>query len=140
MKMNKTLKMLITIMIFTICLSGCGTENSALTPDKGASYFIYIGLADAETGEQLLSMEEALPLVQESLAQEKQGATVLPSWGGFVGEDGTYNKNETVLVITTADESMVSMMVEKWQESLQVACIYVERYDIQHGIYGGIIM
>lgn len=140
MKTKTTILLLAIVTLFAICFSGCRAKPSTLTPEKGAAYFIYVGLADADTGEQKLTMDEALPLVQQALIQKKQGATVLPGWGGFVGDDEAYHENETVMMIINGDESAASALAEELKTLLNAACVYVERHDIQCGIYGGQII
>lgn len=136
-KANRAVRLLAVIMLLGLCLSGCGQEASTLTPNQGSSHFIYVGLADADTGQQELTMDQAMAQIRQTLTESKQGATVLPTWGGFVGEDGAYHENETVLVIVNAEESVTEALAQEWKTSLNAACVYVERYDIQFGISGG---
>jgi len=128
------------IMLFiltSLILCGCGKTAADSSMTKGSTYFVYIGLCDADAKKQVLSKDEALQKTEQIISDNKQGATVLPAWGGYTDTDGNFKSNDTILVIINAPDDNVNKLVEQFKSSMNLSTVYIEKHSQQYKIIGG---
>ncbi len=130
--------LLLAGLLTLVCvLTACGAKPSALTPNQGDAYIIYVGLNDADTGKQVHTTDEAMQVIRASLEETKQGATVMPAWGSYVNDKGAFCGNDTMMVILNAPEDTIQKYIDQWKADLNLATIYLEKYAVEYQIFGG---
>jgi len=127
---------LLGVLAAALFMSGCEVGKSD-GYTSGNSFYLYVGLTDATTGKQELTMDQGLAKVKETMSAQKAGGTVVSAWGDFLDDKGSMVSNDTILVITSTEENEVSGLVEALRKNLNVSTVYVEKYSVQHKIYGG---
>lgn len=60
--------------------SASTSYEGELTPNVSESFFIYVGLIDADTGTQVLTEDEALATVEQTLADEQEIRELVDVW------------------------------------------------------------
>lgn len=110
--------------------SGIGLVNK-VTTQEGVAFTLYVGLADADTGAQELSFDEAKALATPFVSAAGEGYT---DDAGNLVENGT-------LVYTGihAGEQEVLGLVDDLKAALHVESVYVTSAQQGYAIYGGTI-
>lgn len=100
------------------------------------SVYVYVGLTDKDAGKQLLTAEQGMQKVREVVKQNGVGVTVIPVWGGYVGADGTFISNDTVLVIMTGStDEAAEKLVTSLKAGLNSTAVFVERHVVASKLY-----
>lgn len=121
-----------------LCFGGCAATSSGNNGYSDASsYHLYIGLADAATGKQELTLDQGVAKVKDTLNAQKSGATVVPAWGNYLDTSGNMVSNDTIMVIISTTDDKIQPLVDALRANLNISTIYVEKYSVQNKIYGG---
>ena len=76
--------------------SGIGLVNK-VTTQEGVAFTLYVGLADADTGAQELSFDEAKALATPLVSATGEGYTVIEAQGGYTDDAGNLVENGTLV-------------------------------------------
>lgn len=128
-----------------LALAGCAESDSgkaslvnSVTTQEGIAYTLYVGLADADTGQQELTMDEAAAIATPMVSEAGGGYTVYRTQGGFTGDDGALVENDTLVYDGLhADEAAVKQLIDDLKAALNIESIYVTSEIVGYAIYGG---
>ncbi|WP_080797621.1 hypothetical protein [Arabiibacter massiliensis] len=131
-------------------LAGCAATEPAsgpsiglvneVTTQEGVAFTLYVGLADADTGAQELSFDEAKALATPLVSAVGGGYTVIEAQGGFTDDAGNLVENGTLVYTGIhAGEQEVLGLIDDLKAALHVESIYVTSAQQGYAIYGGTI-
>ncbi|CBL03521.1 MAG: hypothetical protein KH015_16030 [Gordonibacter pamelaeae] len=119
--------------------SGIGLVNK-VTTQEGVAFTLYVGLADADTGAQELSFDEAKALATPLVSATGEGYTVIEAQGGYTDDAGNLVENGTLVYTGIhAGEQEVLGLVDDLKAALHVESVYVTSAQQGYAIYGGTI-
>ncbi len=119
--------------------SGIGLVNK-VTTQEGVAFTLYVGLADADTGAQELSFDEAKALATPLVSATGEGYTVIEAQGGYTDDAGNLVENGTLVYTGVhAGEQEVLGLVDDLKAALHVESVYVTSAQQGYAIYGGTI-
>lgn len=98
--MSKKMRNLLgLVLIGMMLLAGCGTGADANNADSNEIYIarMYVGLNDADTESQVLTVEEAQQMVRKIITDKGFGYTEYVTYGAYHGDDGTIVSNDTLV-------------------------------------------
>lgn len=99
--MNQKLKRLsqvslrvVVLTLFMLLFTACGTQQ----PESQQEFYyrVYVGLNDADSGQQEVSLEDAREKIQDIITKEGFGFTEYSVFGAYT-EDGDVRKNDTLV-------------------------------------------
>lgn len=124
-KLNKAVMIL---AVATMVLTACGkTDADSATQER--YYKIYCGLNDAQTGEQILSTQEAAETIRSLITDRGFGYTEYMANGAYVDE-GTVHENESLiyqLIFVEKDE--VESLAKEIRQELDLESVLVEETE-----------
>lgn len=139
----------IMLIAATAALSGCGattqtmneqTAESAATEEAAATetvYNVYFGLNDADTGEQIVSMEEASAYIRSVIESYGYGYTEHRTYGAYT-ENGVSKGNDNLLyMLVFVDEEDVRRISEEVAEHLNLASVLCLKGDMEYEFFMG---
>ena len=116
------------MLVFAACLAGCAPGDTS-GGEVQVKYAVYCSLNDADTGTQMLSVEEAQKLARGVITDRGLGYTEYVAYGGFVDGD-KINGNDTLVYtfffIEKADAQAVAAEIK---ESLNLVSVLMEQID-----------
>lgn len=119
--------------------SGIGLVNEVAT-QEGVAFALYVGLADADTGSQELSFEEAKALATPLVSAVGGGYTVIEAQGGFTDDAGNLVENGTLVYTGIhAGEQEVLALIDDLKTTLNAESVYVTCAPEGYAIFGGTI-
>lgn len=108
---------LMCIMVF--CLgTACGKQDN--NPENPQKHTLYCGLIDADTGEQILTVEQAQKLARTIILENRCGYTEFVTYGGYMSGDEVINNDTLVYEIYFADCEVVEKITKEIQEELNL--------------------
>lgn len=130
-------------------LSGCGaatqttneqTAEPAATEEAATNetvYNVYFGLNDADTGEQIVSMDEASAYIRSVIESYGYGYTEHRTYGAYT-ENGVSKGNDNLLyMLVFVDEEDVRMISEEVAEHLNLASVLCLKGDMEYEFFMG---
>ena len=139
----------ILLIAATAALSGCGattqttneqTAEPAATEEAAATetvYNVYFGLNDADTGEQIVSMEEASAYIRSVIESYGYGYTEHRTYGAYT-ENGVSKGNDNLLyMLVFVDEEDVRRISEEVAEHLNLASVLCLKGDMEYEFFMG---
>lgn len=99
--MNQKLKRLsqvslrvVVLTLLMLLFTACGTQQ----PESQQEFYyrVYVGLNDADSGQQEVSLEDARGKIQDIITREGFGFTEYCAFGAYT-EDGAVRKNDTLV-------------------------------------------
>ncbi len=119
-----------TIMILAaamLMLTACGKADTGAT--KETYYKIYCGLNDAQTGTQVLSVEDAGQKIRGLITDRGLGYTEYTANGAYV-EDGSIHPNEALIYqLIFVEKEEVESLAEEIREELNLESVLVEETE-----------
>ena len=123
----------VSILAFTGCRS---QENNHSTWNEDVQYLVHFGLNDKDTGEQILSLEEAQQAIQDICVEKGVGFTVYSAYGAYV-ENGIPQANDTlVFSLVLVTEDTVNEIANEAMETLNLASVFIIKDSVDYVIYG----
>ena len=127
------LMLAVTVMTFAGC-SGQTNNQDAWTKD--VQYLVHFGLNDKDTGEQMISTEEARQKIQDICVEKGVGFTVYDAYGAYL-ENGIPQQNDTlVFSLALVTENLVNEIANEAMEALNLASVFVMKDSLDYIIYG----
>lgn len=131
-------------------LSGCGAANQtaneqtaepAATTEEAAAtetvYNVYFGLNDADTGEQIVSMDEASAYIRSVIESYGYGYTEHRTYGAYT-ENGVSKGNDNLLyMLVFVDEEDVRRISEEVAEHLNLASVLCLKGGMEYEFFMG---
>lgn len=119
-----------TIMILAavmLMLTACGKTDTDAA--KETYYKIYCGLNDAETGTQILSVEDAGQKIRGLITDKGLGYTEYTANGAYV-EDGSIHPNEALIYqLIFVEKEEVEDLAEEIRKELHLKSVLVEETE-----------
>ncbi|BAK44861.1 hypothetical protein [Eggerthella sp. YY7918] len=145
------LSTLMTALIAAGLLAGCAQSTAttsdttapglvnSVTDQEGILYTLYVGLADKDTGTQVLDMQEAKDLATPLVSAAGDGGyTVIEAQGGYTDDDGNLVENDTLVYTGVhASEQEILTLVDDIKAALNIESIYVTSAHTGYAIFGG---
>lgn len=117
----------ITSILLCILLCACGQTETDST--KETYYKIYCGLNDAETGTQILSVEDAGQTIRSLITDRGLGYTEYTAAGAYV-EDGSVHPNEALIYqLIFVEKEEVESLAEEIRVQLNLESVLVEETE-----------
>ena len=140
--MNKKwiLNVCVVLLAINLVLTGllvCGVlpmakENAALTP----RYTLYIGTNDKDTNAPLISIEDAMEIVNEICTRHVTGYTAAIGHGGWKNDVGEYIQEDSLIyTFIDAQEEDVLKIKDEAMEALNQQSILLEFQEITSTYY-----
>jgi len=125
--MKHWIRLAAIVMVFAalFCvLTACGqAENQAENPPK---YTLYCGLNDADTGTQVLTLEEAQELARGIIISKGCGYTEFVAYGAYESEGELIGNDTLVYEILYADTATIEELAAELQAELNLMPILME--------------
>lgn len=110
-----------------LLLTACGKADTGATKEK--YYKIYCGLNDAQTGTQVLSVEDAGQKIRGLITDRGLGYTEYTANGAYV-EDGSIHPNEALIYqLIFVEKEEVESLAEEIREELDLESVLVEETE-----------
>lgn len=120
--MKKAVAVLLTAVLLVLCLAACGNGE-----EPANTFRIYLGLNDADTGTQLLTLEEAQSVARETILDQGLGYTEYVAYGGYKDDTGAVQNNDTlVYTLIFTDQKTVTELTKVLKEKLNIGSILIE--------------
>lgn len=135
--MIKKMMAVLMIMVTVLAFAGCSSQTNnqgAWTED--VQYLVHFGLNDKDTGEQMITMEEARQKIQDICVEKGVGFTVYDGYGAYV-ENGVPQENDTlVFSLVMVTENLVNEIANEAMEALNLASVFIVKDSVDYVIYG----
>ena len=123
--MKKIIVLSLTLLMVCLCLSGCGAGGPDIEKVQ-TKYVAYCSLNDAETGTEVLSVEDARDIAWKVITDRGLGYTEYMTYGGFVDGE-TINGNDTlVYTFFFIEKSDADAVAAEIKEELNLASVLME--------------
>lgn len=114
--MRRVAALVACAMLMCLCVS-CAQEKQPENPPK---YTIYLGLNDADTGEQVIPLEQAQQAARDIITGKGSGYTEHVAHGGYASDEGVVNNETLVYEICFAERALVEEIAREITEQLHV--------------------
>ena len=138
MNRNNIKKICAWLMILAVSVSvflpGCGQQTNESTETV---YNIYFGLNDADTGEQVVTMDEASDYIRGVIESYGYGYTEHRTYGAYT-ENGESKGNDTlVYMLVFVEEENVKKIADQVIEHLNLASVLCQKEEMEYTFYVG---
>ena len=128
MKYMKNVKRLyivaMALMLAAAVFAGCAAKQQPENPPK---YTIYCGLNDADTGSQIISVEEAQEAARKIFTDNGFGYTEFVAYGAYV-ENGTVFENDTLVYeLYFSEKGDIDNVTKEIKETLNLFSVLVAK-------------
>lgn len=127
--MKKTTKIftLLIALCFGVCmLASCGGD------DKQQTFRVYFGLNDKDTGTQVVSIEQAQPVIRRACLDAGIGYTEYVAEGAYT-EGETIKQNGTlVFELFFTDRKTVESIIDGVREELNLASVLIVEFNCSY--------
>lgn len=124
---NKRISVLMLLITTMLLLTACGKTKTDTA--KETYYKIYCGLNDAETGAQVLSVEDAGLTIRGLITDKGLGYTEYTANGAYV-EAGSIHPNQTLIYqLIFVEKEDVEHLAEEIRTELHLESVLVEETE-----------
>lgn len=123
--MKKIFVLLLTLLMVCLCLAGCGA-GGADGEEAQTKYVVYCSLNDAETGTQVLSVEDAQDMARKVITDRGLGYTEYTAHGGFVDGEKINGNDTLVYTFFFIEKSDADAVAAEIKEKLNLASVLME--------------
>lgn len=116
------------LVALAICMMSCfvGCNNTNGSEEQQVKYVLYCGLNDADTGDQVLTVEDAKEDARKVITDKGFGYTEYITYGAYT-ENETVKGNDTlVYVLFYVEEADAKAIAADIKEKLHLASILIE--------------
>lgn len=121
-KPKNYLKYISVILILMLII----TPLCACKKSENNRFAMYCGLNDAQTGDMLISIEDAQATIRTLILDSGLGYTEFVSYGGFTSEGKKIGNTTLVYVICDADANSVKTLAKKIKDELNLSAVMLE--------------
>ena len=112
------------LMLAAAVFAGCAAKQQPENPPK---YTIYCGLNDADTGSQIISVEEAQEAARKIFTDNGFGYTEFVAYGAYV-ENGTVFENDTLVYeLYFSEKGDIDNVTKEIKETLNLFSVLVAK-------------
>ena len=120
--------MLLVLLTMAFALVGCAaTEDNGGGADSETVYTVYFGLNDADSGQQVVTVDEAAETIRDAIASRGCGYTEYQCFGAYT-EDGVSRENDTLVYI---EESDIEAICNEVIEELNLASVLCQKEEVE---------
>ena len=126
--MKKHIVLIVLVFAACACLAGCAPDETS-GGEVQVKYAVYCSLNDADTGTQMLSVEEAQKLARGVITDRGLGYTEYVAYGGFVDGDKINGNDTLVYTFFFIEKTDAQAVAVEIKESLNLASVLMEQID-----------
>lgn len=118
----------IILVALAICMMCCfvGCNNASGGDEQQVKYVLYCGLNDSDTGDQVLTVEDAKEDARKVITDKGFGYTEYITYGAYT-ENGMVKGNDTlVYVLFYVEEADAKAIAADIKEELNLASVLIE--------------
>lgn len=125
------------VIVMALAFAGCGSQTDSKDGwTEDVRYMVHFGLNDKDTGEQIVSMEEANEIIQDICIKKGVGFTVYNTYGAYI-EDGVPKGNDTlVFSLVLVTEELVEEIADEAMKTLNLASVFIIKDSVDYEFYG----
>ena len=117
-------KRFILPILLILLLTACGTQQKG--SQQETYYRVYVGLNDADSGQQEVTVEDACQEIQGIITKKGFGFTEYRAYGAYT-EDGSVNKNDTVVyTLLQINKEEATDVASAIKEKLHLESVLIE--------------
>ena len=121
--MKRTIAAIIAVLTLCLCLAGCGVAEP-----QEYKYVLYCGINDGDTGEQILTRQEAADIARAIITDNGCGYTERIAYGAAAGTDGEVTLVDEILF---ADEAAAMKIAEEIRIALNQQSVLVDAFAVR---------
>jgi len=122
-----------TLMLAAAVFAGCAAKQQQ--PENPPKYTIYCGLNDADTGKQIISVEEAQKVARKIFTDKGFGYTEFVAYGAYV-ENGTVFENDTLVYEFYFNQKAdIDNVTKEIKETLNLSSVLVAKGGTDYYMY-----
>ena len=123
----------LVLMLVAAIFAGCAAKQPQ--PANPPKYTVYCGLNDADTGSQIISVEEAQEAARKIFTDNGFGYTEFVAYGAYV-ENGTVFENDTLVYEFYFNEKAdVDNVTKEIKETLNLSSVLVAKGGTDYYMY-----
>jgi len=127
---RKILAIVLLCLMMTFVFAGCGSSDQEESTTKCT---LYCGLNDADTGTQILTIEEAQEVIRPMILEAGTGYTEFVTYGAYE-ENGTVYGNDTLVYeFYYADRAVVEQLGKDIKEALNLNSVLMTENPSKYG-------
>ena len=127
----------IAALVLSLYVNGNFEKNLKKNLDSHR-YLMYVGLNDKDTGEQKISTDEAVELLNNICAKYLRGFNIRKSVGYWTDDDGNpVSENSLVISYNFIEEKNIHIMADEVIQTLNQDSVFLEDYLIKTEFYYG---
>ena len=116
----------IIIILLVVALVFVGYTMYNDKKDMETKFVLYCGLTDATSGEQLLTVADAIPTARKVILDREIGYTEYVAYGGRA-ENGMVKENDTLIyVLTFIDRAEAEEIADEIMKKLNIDYVLIE--------------
>ncbi len=127
--MQKHLFKILVIVLACLTLVGCSASQKELPQTEKVT--LYFGLADATTGEQYVTADEASKQIGQICLDAGVGYTQWDAFGAYRNGDQTISNDTVVFLLMFSTEEQVRQIIDTAKSQLNLSAVLYERTAVQ---------